>query len=65
MELIVKGMTCGHCEAAVQRAVKRVAPQAEVAIERARGRVSVKGAEKAMEVESAIRQVGFEVSPAE
>lgn len=64
MELVVKGMTCGHCEAAVQRAVKQVAPQAEVAIERARGRVSVTGAADTPEVESAIRQMGFEVSQA-
>jgi len=41
MELIVTGMTCGHCEAAVQRAVKRVAPQAEVVIKRAQDRVAM------------------------
>ena len=40
MELVVKGMTCGHCEAAVQRAVKRVAPRAEVLIERAQNRLA-------------------------
>lgn len=65
MELVVKGMTCGHCEAAVQRAVKRVAPQAEVVIERARGRVSVTGTENAKGVESAIHQEGYEVSTIE
>jgi len=62
MELIVKGMTCGHCEAAVQRAVKRVAPQAEVVIERAQGRVSVTGEADAGRVESAIRDEGYEVA---
>jgi copper chaperone len=62
MELIVKGMTCGHCEAAVQRAVKRVEPQAVVSIDRAQNRVSVKGAEDAIGVENAIRQEGYEVS---
>ncbi|MCC5971660.1 MAG: heavy-metal-associated domain-containing protein [Pararhodobacter sp.] len=60
MELVVKGMTCGHCEAAVQRAVKQVAPQAEVLIERAQGRVSVNGAKDAKGVENAIRQEGYE-----
>jgi copper chaperone len=62
MELVVKGMTCGHCEAAVARAVKRVAPQADVVIDRAQGRVSIKGAADTKEVESAIREEGYAVS---
>ena len=62
MELIVKGMTCGHCEAAVQRAVKRVAPQAEVVIDRAQGRVSITGAADARDVEAAIRDEGYEAA---
>ena len=62
MELIVKGMTCGHCEAAVQRAVKRVAPQAEVTIDRARDRVSVTGVADASGVEAAIRDEGYEAA---
>jgi copper chaperone len=61
MEFIVKGMTCGHCEAAVQRAVRRVAPQAEVTVERARDRVSIAGGIDADRVESAIRDAGYEV----
>lgn len=65
MELIVKGMTCGHCEGAVQRAVKRVAPGAEVIIERARARVTVSGASDAKGVESAIRAEGYEVAAIE
>ena len=62
MELIVKGMNCGHCEAAVQRAVKRVAPQAEVVIDRSQGRVSIAGAADAGGVEAAIRDEGYEVA---
>ena len=62
MELIVKGMACGHCEAAVQRAVKRVAPQAEVVIDRAQERVSITGAADARGIEGAIRDEGYEVS---
>jgi copper chaperone len=65
MELVVKGMSCGHCEAAVQRAVKRVEPQADVVIERAKGRVSITGATDAKGIESAIRQEGYEVSAVE
>ena len=62
MELVVKGMTCGHCEAAVQRAVKRVAPQADVVITRAQDRVSVTGEADPERVANAIRDEGYEVS---
>ena len=36
----VTGMTCGHCEMAVRRAVKSVDPQAEIKIDRADNRES-------------------------
>lgn len=65
MELIVKGMTCGHCEAAVQRAVKLVAPQAEVAIDRIYDRVSITGDADAGRVTRAIRDKGYDVSAVE
>lgn len=61
MDLVVKGMTCGHCEAAVQGAVKRVPPEADVVIGRTQGRVSITGAADAKPVESAIRQEVCEV----
>lgn len=62
MELIVKGMTCGHCEAAVAQAVKRVAPLAELRIERAAGRVSVSGTADRQRITDAIRAEGYEVA---
>src|SRR3990167_8742004 len=37
----VTGMTCGHCEKAVTRAVKQADPQAEVSIDRAANKVDV------------------------
>jgi copper chaperone len=37
----VSGMTCGHCEKAVTRAVKQVDPLAEVRIDRGIGKVDV------------------------
>ena len=64
MELVVNGMRCGHCEASVQRSVKRVSPQAEVVIARADGRVTITGATDPTAVENAIRQAGYEVSKA-
>jgi copper chaperone len=44
MELSVQGMTCGHCEAAVERAVRGVDPAAAVTIDRAAGRVRIDNA---------------------
>ena len=61
MELHVQGMTCGHCEAAVARAVKGAAPQAEVAVDRGQARVQITGAADADRVIGAIRAAGFEV----
>jgi len=63
MELNVKGMTCGHCEAAVARAVKCSAPEAEVAVDRAHARVQITGEADADRVIGAIRAAGFEVGP--
>lgn len=37
----VTGMTCGHCEKAVVRAVKGIDPQAEVTIDRSLNKVDV------------------------
>jgi len=37
----VLGMTCGHCEKAVSRAITGVDPQAEVKIDRTVNRVDV------------------------
>lgn len=37
----VTGMTCGHCEKAVTRAIKQLDPQAEVAIDRSANKVQV------------------------
>jgi copper chaperone len=37
----VTGMTCGHCEKAVTRALKTIDPQAQVVIDRSQNRVQV------------------------
>ena len=38
----VKGMTCGHCEMAVKKAVMRLDPQATLDIRRQENKVTVK-----------------------
>jgi copper chaperone len=37
----VQGMTCGHCEKAVTRALQSLDPQAKIVIDRPQGRVEV------------------------
>ena len=37
----VSGMTCGHCEKAVTKAIKEVDPQAVVTIDRSQNKVEV------------------------
>ena len=37
----VQGMTCGHCEMAVKKAIVRLDPEAKVTIDRPAGKVEV------------------------
>ena len=37
----VQGMTCGHCEMAVKKAIVRLDPEAKVTIDRTAGKVEV------------------------
>jgi copper chaperone len=57
----VQGMTCGHCERAVQAAIKTLDPQAEVKIDRAQNRVEVNSAQPRDAVAAAIREEGYSV----
>lgn len=57
----VQGMTCGHCERAVQTAIKTLDPQAEVKIDRAQNLVEVNTAQPREAVAAAIREEGYSV----
>ena len=62
MEFQVEGMSCGGCAEAVKRAVRKVAPEAEVAVDLTRGRVTVSppgAAPDAAAVAAAIDKAGF------
>jgi copper chaperone len=61
LQLQVRGMTCGHCAAAVRQAVASVAPGAEVQVDVATGRVAVRGTDRVEAVAAAIREAGYEV----
>ena len=58
----VQGMTCGHCERAVQTAIKTLDPQAEVRIDRAQNLVEVQTAQPREAVAAAIREEGYAVA---
>lgn len=57
----VQGMTCGHCEKAVQRALHVVDPQANVQIDRSRDQVTVQSQTTREALATAIRQEGYTV----
>lgn len=59
--LQVEGMTCGHCEQAVTRAVKSVDPAAKVTVDRSSGRVAVESGSDAQSIRQAIEGEGYSV----
>lgn len=58
----VQGMTCGHCEKAVTRAIRQLDPQAEVRIDRAQGRVDVQSEQPREALAKAIAEEGYAVA---
>ncbi|GAB4207899.1 MAG: hypothetical protein Fur0019_13000 [Tibeticola sp.] len=61
-EFHVTGMTCGHCEKAVERAIKRVDPSARVQIDRAAERVQVQSEAAREALAQAIADEGYGVA---
>ena len=59
---IVTGMTCGHCEKAVTRAVKQADPQAEVKIDRSVNKVEVESLQPRDLLAKAIAEEGYAVA---
>jgi copper chaperone len=57
----VSGMTCGHCEKAVTRAVKQTDPKAEVTIDRASNKVEVQSELARDKLAQAIAEEGYAV----
>lgn len=58
----VTGMTCGHCEKAVTRAVQQVDPQAQVVIDRAQNRVQVESNQPREALAHAMAEEGYAVA---
>lgn len=60
-QFTVTGMTCGHCEAAVTRAIRQLDGGAQVQIDRANDLVVVDTTEPREAVAAAIREEGYSV----
>jgi copper chaperone len=58
----VTGMTCGHCEKAVTRAVKQIDPHAVVKIDRAQNLVQVESTQARDALAKAIAEEGYAVA---
>jgi copper chaperone len=58
----VTGMTCGHCEQAVTRAIKQLDPQAEVKVDRSHNKVDVESGQPREALAHAIREEGYVVA---
>ncbi|HOF52579.1 MAG TPA: heavy-metal-associated domain-containing protein [Rhodoferax sp.] len=58
----VTGMTCGHCEKAVTRALHQVDPQAEVKIDRTQNLVQVESTQPREALAAAITEEGYAVA---
>jgi copper chaperone len=62
LDFQVEGMTCGHCEKAVIRAVRTVDPDARVTVGRSEDRVAVDSAADPDPVRRAIEAEGYAAS---
>ena len=60
--LQVSGMTCAHCERAVQNAIAEVDAQAQTSIDRASGKVVVQSEASREALSQAIQEEGYTVA---
>ena len=58
----VTGMTCGHCEKAVTRAIQDADPQAQVKIDRSQNKVEVESDAAREALVKAIVEEGYAVA---
>jgi len=61
-QFTVTGMTCGHCEMAVKRAIQQLDHSAQVTIDRAQNLVEVESTQPREEIVAAIKEEGYAVT---
>lgn len=59
LKLTVEEMSCGHCVATVQRAIRSVDPAARVQVDLPGGTVSVETTAEQARISDAIRHAGY------
>jgi copper chaperone len=64
MELKIEGMTCGHCSAAVKKALEGVDGVQEARVDLAAGRAVVEGAADVGALLRAVESEGYRAAPA-
>ena len=62
-ELKIDGMTCGHCTAAVKKALERVAGVEGADVDLASGRARVGGTADAALLVAAVQDEGYQATP--
>jgi copper chaperone len=62
LNLLVTGMTCGHCEKAIKQAIKSVDANAAIEIKRTENLVIIDTAEAAETIVAAITAEGYPAS---
>jgi copper chaperone len=62
-EFNVSGMTCGHCEKAVTKAVQKQDPEARVLIQRDQNLVLIESTKEREALRLAIVEEGYAVAP--
>lgn len=60
MKFTVPDMSCGHCTAAIEKAIKDAAPQAQVACDLGAHTVSVTGIDSPDTAKTAMQKAGYE-----
>lgn len=58
----VQGMTCGHCEIAVRKAIQRLDTEAKIEIDRAHNKVQVHSTQPRERVAEVIAEEGYQVA---
>jgi copper chaperone len=58
----VEGMTCDGCAEAVRRAIRRVDPEADVAVDLDHGRVAVTTRAQSLTIAEALSKAGYAAS---
>ncbi|MEX2540332.1 MAG: cation transporter [Trueperaceae bacterium] len=64
-ELKITGMTCGHCQSAVESALASVGGVSDVRVDLAQGRAEVEGTADVAALVAAVEEEGYTAAPAD